>query len=285
MAPRIEVRLLRPSERDQALAHLARNPRQNLFLLDLTARLGVAQGVGELSTEIACAWRDGSVVGVVALRPSIVFDSAVSEDILEAFFPFLETLRIGLVKSSAPIVDLLWDRLSQKRRRRAIVDRIETAYLLHAPEVNFRAKDPGAPPASRTASIDDLEPLVIAARESLREEDRPDPFDGDIESFRRWVAGRVSRARVVEHGGNVRFVAYADVQRVEGWLVQGVYTWPEARRKGLARAGMIDLCQEALAAGADHVQLALVDGNEAGRGLYEGLGFKPIGKLRTILFS
>jgi ribosomal protein S18 acetylase RimI-like enzyme len=283
MAPKIEARLLRPSEREQVLDYLARDSRENLFLLDLTTRQGVTQGVGELPTEIACAWQGSSLVGVVGLRPSVVFDSAVSEEVLEAFFPFLEPLRIGLVKSSAPIVDLLWDRLSRRRRRRTVVDRIETAYVLPA-DVNFGAEG-STPTAGRPASIDDLEPLVIAARESLREEGRPDPFAGDIMSFRRWVEGRVSRARVVEHRGSVCFVAYADVQRTQGWLVQGVYTWPAARRQGLAREGMTDLCREAFAAGADHVQLALVDGNEAGRGLYEGLGFKPIGKLRTILFN
>ncbi len=282
MARRIEARPLRPPECEQALAHLARNPRQNLFLLDLTARLGAPQAVGELPTEIVCAWQDGRVVGVVALRPSIVFDSAVSADVLEVFLPALEPLCVGLVKSSAPIVDLLWERLSRRRRRRAIVDRIETTYLLLASNAEFPASER---PAARPAAIGDLEPLVIAARESLREESRPDPFAGDISGFRRWVEGRVPRARVVEHGGDVRFVAYADVQRAEGWLVQGVYTWPEARREGLARSGMIDLCDEARAAGADHIQLAVIDGNDAARGLYEGLGFKPIGKLRTILFT
>ncbi len=285
MARKIEARPLRTSERKQALDLLTRNPRQNLFLLDLTARLGAPLAVGELPTEIVCAWRDGVVVGVVAVRPSVVFDSAVSADVLEAFFPFLESLRVGLVKSSAPIVDLLWDRLSHRKRRRSIVDRIETAYLLLASDAAFATPDADAPEPSRPASTADLEPLVIAARESLREESRPDPFEGDVLSFRRWVEGRVPRARVMEHEGNVRFVAYADVQRAEGWLVQGVYTWPEARRKGLARSSMIDLCREAVAAGTDHIQLAVVEGNDAGRGLYEGLGFKPIGKLRTILFT
>ena len=41
----------------------------------------------------------------------------------------------------------------------------------------------------------------------------------------------------------------------------------------------------AIQAGAEHVQLSVVDGNEAARRLYEGLGFKPFGKLRTILFA
>ena len=62
---------------------------------------------------------------------------------------------------------------------------------------------------------------MIAARESLREEGRPDPFTGDVRGFRRWVSGRVPRARVVEHDGQVAFVGYADVRRSEGWLLQG----------------------------------------------------------------
>ena len=90
---------------------------------------------------------------------------------------------------------------------------------------------------------------------------------------------------VVECDGRVVFVAYADVQRPEGWLIQGVYTWPEFRRRGFAAIGVSDLCREAMAAGASHVQLAVVEGNAAGQGLYAGLGFEPFGELRTILFS
>jgi predicted GNAT family acetyltransferase len=59
----------------------------------------------------------------------------------------------------------------------------------------------------------------------------------------------------------------------------------EARRRGHARVGVSDLCREAFAHGAEHVQLAVVDGNEPGRALYESLGFKPFAKLRTILFA
>ena len=126
---------------------------------------------------------------------------------------------------------------------------------------------------------------MVAARESLCEEGRPDPFDGDVVTFRRWVRGRIPRARVAESGGRVVFVGYADVQRVEGWLVQGVYTWPEVRGRGFAAAGVSDMCREAFEAGAEHVQLAVVEENLAGVRLYEGLGFEPFARLRTILFS
>ena len=60
---------------------------------------------------------------------------------------------------------------------------------------------------------------------------------------------------------------------------------PPFRRRGVASAGVSDLCREAFANGADHVQLSVVDGNQAGKLLYESLGFRPFGKLRTILFS
>ena len=71
----------------------------------------------------------------------------------------------------------------------------------------------------------------------------------------------------------------------EGWLLQGIYTWPQYRREGYGAFGVSELCREAFAAGADHVQLTVVDGNEAATRLYESLGFKPFMKLRTILFT
>ena len=80
------------------------------------------------------------------------------------------------------------------------------------------------------------------------------------------------------------FVAYADVRRPEGWLIQGVYTWPEVRRRGYARRGMDSIIREAFASGASHVQLAVVDGNEPAAALYRELGFESFAELRTILF-
>jgi RimJ/RimL family protein N-acetyltransferase len=136
----------------------------------------------------------------------------------------------------------------------------------------------------REAQSRDLDLLVDAARASLREEDRPDPFKGDPVGFRRWVRGRMPRATVAEVEAAVRFVGYADVQCERGWLLQGIYTWPRHRRRGLAAAGVSVLCRNAFAAAADHVQLSVVAGNTAAEGLYERLGFRPFARLRTILF-
>ncbi len=279
----VQARPLDISERDAAIAYLATDAKSNLFLLDLTARLGQPPAPGELATEILCAWKRDRIAGIATLRPSVAFDSDVSPEALEAFKPYLEMLGVGLVKSAAPAVDAMWPHLSAGGRRRAIVDRLETAYALRAHEA--RLPSPGPDCAPRAATAEDLEPLVVAARESLREEGRPDPFSGDLRGFRRWVRGRVHRARVVERGGRIVFVGYADVRRKEGWLLQGIYTWPDARRLGYGRVGTSDLCRSAFASGAEHVQLAVVDGNDPARALYESIGFKPFGRLRTVLFA
>ena len=283
MARSVEVHIFENCKRDAILAYLASDVRTNLFLMDLVARSGSAPAPGETRTAVAVASRAGGIVGVAALRPSVVFDAAIGAEAIEALLPFVESLSVGLVKSPAPVVDVLWDRLSGRGGRRSIVDRNETAYALERRSARF--VDPHPRARARPARKADLDPLVYAARESLREEDRPDPFAGDTRSFRRWVRGRLVRAQVMESDGRIVFVGYADVQRREGWLLQGIYTWSEARRRGLAAAGTSQLCREAFAAGAGHVQLAVVEGNRPAQALYERLGFEAFGRLRTILFA
>jgi RimJ/RimL family protein N-acetyltransferase len=279
----IEARPLHVSERGAALTHLGRRSRDNLLLLDLAERVGEPPAPGEMPTELLAVWRDGRIVSIAALRPSLVLEPEVEPEALAALRPFLGSLGVGLLKSALPAADALWDHLVGQRRRRALVDRVETAYAVARDAARLVAARPGE--AVRRASRSDLDAVVVAARESLREENRPDPFAGDPKGFRRWVRGRLARASVVESGGRVVFVGYADVQRPEGWLLQGVYTWPDVRRRGFGAVGVSALCERAFASGADHVQLAVVDGNEAGRRLYESLGFEPFSKLRTVLFA
>jgi RimJ/RimL family protein N-acetyltransferase len=274
--------MLRADETAATIEYLQRDTLANLFLLDMVNRRSAPPLPGEMRTEIALAVDGGELVGVAALRPTIVFDAAMRPEVAVAFLPMVDSMNVGLVKCGAAVVDAFWHHLGGARRRRAIVDRYETAYLLEARDARLAPQ--GGRPETRSAGAHDLEPLVYAARESLREEGRPDPFAGDIRSFRTWVSGRVGRARVVVVDGEVAFVGYGDVRRTEGWLLQGIYTWPHARRRGYAALGTSDLCKLAFAAQAEHVQLAVVEGNEGAQALYEGLGFKPFGRLRTILF-
>jgi RimJ/RimL family protein N-acetyltransferase len=283
MAAAVESRLVGLADREAALRFLSREPVANLFLLDLAARLGAPPVPGETRAKIVAAWRDDEIVGMAGLHPTVILDANVGKEAVEAFIPYVERIKVGLLKSPVPAVDLLWRQLSARRSRRVIVDRIETAYALY--EGDSKRIEPIVGESARRATDLDLDDLVVAARESLREEGRPDPFVGDAEGFRCWVRGRVARARVVEFAGRVAMVGYADVQRQEGWLLQGIYTWPNRRQLGLASFGVSELCREAFTSGAKHVQLAVIEGNAAAQHLYESLGFRPFAKLRTILFT
>jgi ribosomal protein S18 acetylase RimI-like enzyme len=57
------------------------------------------------------------------------------------------------------------------------------------------------------------------------------------------------------------------------------------RRRGFAAAAMSGLVDEALEAGAEHIQLAVIEGNEPALNLYRKLGFYSFARLRTVLFT
>ena len=277
------ARVVAPRERGAVLAYLDQQARDNLLLIEMVESIGGAARPHEPPPKVVAAWRGRKIVGVVSTRPSIVIDYDITPEGLDACLPSLVAVESGLVKSAKFVVDPLWERL-RLRGRHALIDRIETTYAMaRSPEALARVAGHDLA-GLRAATAADHEDLVYAARASLREEDRPDPFDGDPAGFRRWVAGRVERARIVEVDGEVVFVGYADVRRPDGWLIQGVYTWPRARQQGHATTGMMGIIAEAFANGADHVQLAVVEGNVPALALYARLGFEPHRELRTILF-
>jgi RimJ/RimL family protein N-acetyltransferase len=280
-AGRPEVRALRPRERERALARLRPHARDDLFLMDVVRQLG-APAAGEIEAEVLGAWRGEALVGIASVRPTVVLEAGLEGEAEQALVRALGTLAAGLVRAPSPLVAPLWEELA-RRGRRALVDRLEASLVLEPAGARLREPPPGV--EVRPATAGDLEPLVEAARASLREESRPDPFLGDPRGFRRWVASRLGRALVAERTGRVLWVGYADVRLAEGWLLQGVYTWPEVRRQGLAAAGVGALCRRAFAAGAEHVQLSVVEGNQPALALYERLGFRPHATLRTLLFA
>ncbi len=268
-------------DRDRVLTYLQRDPQLNLQLLDLIDWKPDFRSAADVEPVVLVAWDGDKVAGVAALRPSLLFDAHLAPASLEAFLPFFDSIETGLLKSLDTVVSDLW-HLLRSTGRRTLIDRYETAFVIRAGELVHSSVPEGA--VLRRAVESDLDQLVYAARASLREEQRPDPGERDPVGFERWVRGRLERARVVEVQGELAFVSYADVRRDEGWLVQGVYTWPQMRRRGFAAAAMSGLVNEALEAGAEHIQLAVVEGNDAALNLYRGLGFRSFARLRTVLF-
>jgi predicted GNAT family acetyltransferase len=108
-------------------------------------------------------------------------------------------------------------------------------------------------------------------------------------------AGRGYRARVAElinagrafarfdDRGQVEFKAEIAVLGDATAQIQGVWVRPDLRGRGIATAGMAAVLTSALKL-APTVSLYVNDYNIAGRRLYDRLGMRQIGTLRTVLF-
>jgi len=107
----IEARLLEPSDLDAVQQHLARDARANLLLIDLVARLGQPPAPGEMRSQVAIAEQEGEIRGVVALRPTVVFDAGTDLEALDALVPFFEPLGVDWQESAAADVERYRRRL------------------------------------------------------------------------------------------------------------------------------------------------------------------------------
>ncbi len=87
MAGAVTSRFIGLPDREAALDYLSRDSVANLFLLDLTARLGRSPEPGEGPTEIVGAWCDDEIIGVAGLRPSVVLEAGAGREVIEAFLP------------------------------------------------------------------------------------------------------------------------------------------------------------------------------------------------------
>jgi len=141
----------------------------------------------------------------------------------------------------------------------------------------------------RPADLGDLDHLLRHRREMFREmgcrdDAALDAIERASEEYLRaalpkrqylaWVAETVPEGRIAG-GGGIAIVpwpgapSFPDTRR--GWIL-GIYTEPQFRRRGIARAIMETIVAWCRAEGFGYVSLHAID---EGRRLYEAMGFRP----------
>jgi uncharacterized protein len=180
-------------------------------------------------------------------------------------------------------VRALWDVLSAQwgpaRLIRAHQPLLATNSVPQVPTAGF--------PPVRAMTDADLDAYMIAAVAMFREElDLPPLRPPIVDEYRRRVAGLIRARRafgVVDKQGDVVFKADIGSVSRRTCQLQGVWTRPDLRGRGLATAALA----EVLACGlelAPSVSLYVNDFNEPALRLYERLGMDRIGTFTTILF-
>jgi predicted GNAT family acetyltransferase len=142
-------------------------------------------------------------------------------------------------------------------------------------------------PAVRLVRPDEIDLLYPAAVAMYTEEVGVSPtVDGGDGMYRGRVADLVrggrAYARIVD--GEVVFKAELAVITRHTAQVQGVWTAPRWRGRGLATAGMAAVVRDALRRVAPTVTLYVNDFNHAARGVYARCGFRRTGTFATVLF-
>jgi uncharacterized protein len=141
------------------------------------------------------------------------------------------------------------------------------------------------PTPLRHAIRADLEQLTEAAAAMHQEELGIDPIQVDPEGWRIRMAQLMQRnwSWVWTEGGTIVFKAELSAWTPRAAQIQGVYTHPAWRGRGVASAAMRQLCAELLEQ-TQACTLYVNQYNTAGRRLYERLGFEELAEFATVIY-
>jgi len=199
-------------------------------------------------------------------------------------------------------VDRLVEALSRQQAPRMLVGPGDQVLALHAarhPTPALReVRNPqpllalhrGAPRAAaarqvRQGTMADLDRLTVAAADMHREEMGVDPLAIDPAGWRSRMSTLINRgwSWVWTEGDEVVFKAELSAWTPEAVQVQGVYTAPRHRNRGIATAAMAAVCAAVLE-DVPVCTLYVNHYNAAARTVYRRLGFEQVGSLATLMY-
>lgn len=280
----LEVRRARRSDGRPVLEFLNRAPAENVLLCQTLLRDGM-----ELSPAYAewhLAYRQDELHGVCYAGANVI--PAVSDrEAARALGESLGRIRWGAqsLVGERLAVNAIWEQLGGRAPAVRLVREEQPFYVRER-----GAGDGGEPPLApgirlRLARSEDLDLLVAASADMLREEILDDPCARDPEGFRAqvWRMIRAGAIYVLEARHRVVFKAHVNVRTPDAVQVSGVYTVPPERGKGYGRAGMEALAQELLRE-CPRVCLYVNADNVPAIRTYEGAGFRRVGTFKSVFF-
>jgi predicted GNAT family acetyltransferase len=281
----LRVREAGPADSARLLAFLDRKPAENVFLSHLVRRDSLERARGSRSWHVA--EHEGEVQGV-CVNFSNVVPAVDGEEAAAELGRALGRLRNGTqsVVGERSAVSALWDMLRRRAPAPRLIREEQPFYVMERSALLTSESSKTGGVRLRLAAGEDLDILVRACADMLREEILDDPYSRDPAAFRTqvWRLVQENAIFVGEAGGRIVFKAHANVRTPLAAQISGVYTLPEHRSRGYATVGMAALAERLL---TEHPVLCLYVNrdNDAAIRTYEAVGFRRTGTFKSIFFG
>lgn len=277
------ARLLRLETQDETrvLAFCAQHPERAVVIAGWVADDGLTRHPrGARGWLFGVEGPEGALEGLVWLSDSgilvpVLPDGAGIEALVELGRRHARLIRV--VVGERWLVEHVWSRWTPMGFESRL-DRDQIAY-----SVTREAFVPaGQELPIRIAGLGDLDAIVESSAAMAREEARDDPQRRNPSVFRARIRERLLRGRDLVHVERSQLAFKANVSALShiGGQVEGIYTHPSARNRGLGTRGTSAVTRWILDR-APRACLLVNDDNAGARRLYRRLGYREIFESRT----
>lgn len=260
------ARLVKRPRHSQVLAFCAGEPIERVFLEDVARRdLGRFAGLREA----------GRLTALLHLGANLV----PSGPGCAAFAEVASKGDPRMVVGEEGAVTELWDAVRDVFPE-PLDDRPgQPVYVLERPPPDGRS-------GLRSAALEDLDMLVVAAAHAYREEAGVDAYARDPALFEWRTRAQIEEGRswLWTEGGHILFKAEASAWTPDAVQLQQVWVEPELRGQGFGKRGLADLSRRLLET-TPVVCLFVRPENAAAIALYDGIGMHRTITYRSLIFA
>jgi uncharacterized protein len=231
-----------PDRVEELRTFLARDPVQNLYPLGILEEHGISGRQGATPMRFVMLRDDGAIAAAAFLGGALVIPSVYEPPAATALGRALQ----GSVQLKGSIgeryaVDALFWSLSAGAAVR--VSRPQRLYMATAD-----ALGPFVEPQLKPATLAEVDEVVPLAAGWVRENMGRDPLGAGAPLFRARVERRISAGRtyVYRQGGPIVFKAEVGLRSQYGAEIEGIYTVPAYRKKGIATRALGQLSRTLL---------------------------------------
>lgn len=228
--------------------------------------------------------RDERMIGLCYLSSTGILMPVMSQPSSVEHLYGIARSNPGLVRvivGERALVGALWTRLGSL----GFLARLSRDQMVYAVSREGFRSTPSPLPIT-VADAHHLDELVHASAAMAREEAQDDPQARNPSLFRERIRSRAARGRDFVHllEGRLAFKGNVSALSEVGGQLEGIYTAPGLRRRGLGRRGTAALTAWVLER-TSRASLLVNDDNAVARALYASLGYQPIYQSRTIFVA